>query len=196
MKFIFQFILIFLFFACKEDETRLNEDFCAIAYDGMNYEIKLNDSLCFEVPKLKFILFLYHDSIFKVEIDRENKEHYSLLKGSTKSQDTLNSLFNAYQKTTLKGQLKDIKENGIKHGCFTNGYFLIGRSDQTQFGLFDFTKYYEWRTYSNSKEIELQSKHFPKIYHTIYHTLNSKFWDYMSDEYHLKVLRTHYTKFY
>lgn len=187
MKFIFPILLLFILLACKDEPKALSEDFLAIGYDGRDHEITLSDSMSFEAPKLKFILFLYHDSIFKVEIDSQNKQSYSLLKGSTQSRDTLLSLFNSYQKTTLQSQLKNIKEHGIKHGCYTDGYFLFDLHGKIQFGLFEFTKFYDWRTHFPIKEIRLNPRQFPKIYETIYHMFNSKWWDYyMSNEYHYK----------
>lgn len=194
MKFIFSVILIVLILSSCEEPKPLSENFWAIGYDGRGHEITLNDSMCFEVPTLKCIVFLYHDSIFKVEIDQKNKDHYSLLKTNTKAKDTLISIFDTYRKTTLNSQLKEIQEHGMKHGCFTDGYFLFSTTKKLQFGLFEFTKYYNWRSHYHSKEIILTPKQFPKIYQTIYHQFNSKWWDYyMSNEYHFKDLRVHYT---
>lgn len=194
MKLIFSLLLVAMILtSCQEKAKPLNEDFSAIGYDRRGHEIVLNDSLCFDVPKLKFILFLYHDSIFKVEIDTENKQHYSLLKENNRYKDTLTSIFDSYRKITLKGQLKDIQKHGMKDGCFHDGYFLFRTNEQIQFGLFDFMNYYNWRQHYSPKEIELKPNQFPQIYQTIYHTFNSKWLDYyMSNEYHYKDLRVHY----
>lgn len=193
MKFIFTFLLVSsLLFACKEETSTLNENFCAIGYDRRGHEIKLNDSLFFEVPKLKFIVFLYHDSIFKVEIDHENKQHYSLLKGNDRTKRALASTFKSYKKTTLKDQLKDLQKGETKYGCFSDGYFLFRTNEHIQFGLFDFMNYYEWKGRHSSKEIALKPNQFPKIYQTIYHTFNSKWLDYyLSNEYNDKEHRTY-----
>lgn len=192
---LFALITITILTSCKNDSVPLNENFYAIGYDRRSHEIIINDSLTFEVPKLKFIVFFYHDTVFKVEIDDENKQHYSFLKGNTQSKEMLNEVFKSYQKTTLKGQLKHIQKHGMNLGCFSDGYFLFHKNDHTQFGLFDFMKYYDWRKHHSSKEIPLKPKRFPKIYQTVYHTFNSKWWDfYMSNEYHFKEMRLHYSR--
>jgi hypothetical protein len=195
MKFIFTaFLFAVLLASCKNEPKPLSEDFFAIAYDGRDHEITVNDSFALEVPKLKTIVFFYHDSIFKVELDH-NTEHYSLVKTTLSTRKTLISLFNSYQKTTLKAQLKEIKEHGLKHGCYTDGYFLFGENNQLQFGLFEFNKYYKWQLRFCPNEIPLNGKQFPKIYLQIYHTFNSKWKDYyFSDEYHFKDLRVHYSR--
>lgn len=190
---LFAFITITILASCKNNPEPLNEDFYAIGYDRRGHEIIINDSLCFEVPILKFIVFLYHDSVFKVEIDHKKKQHFSLLKGTNQSKEALIPIFNSYRKTTLKSQLKHIQKHGIIHGCFSDGYFLFRTNEQLQFGLFDFMNYYDWKKHYPSNEIRLRPDQFPRIYQTIYHTFNSKWWDYyMSNEYHFKELRLHY----
>lgn len=190
---LFAFITITILASCKNNPEPLNEDFYTIGYDRKGHEIKLNDSLFFEVPKLKFIVFLYHDSIFKVEIDHENKQHYSLLTGNDRTKIALDSTFKSYRKTTLNSQLKDLRKHKTRYGCFSDGYFLFRTNEQLQFGLFDFMNYYDWKKHYSSIEISLKPNQFPKIYQTIYHTFNSKWWDYyMSNEYHFKELRLHY----
>ena len=195
MKFIVIIpFLILALVSCKHEPKVLSEDFQAIAYDGRDHEISINDTLVFEVPKLKGIVFLYHDSIFKVEIDHKNKQHFSLIKANNKSLDSLISLFKSYQKTNLVTQLKEIKEHGIAHGCYKDGYFLFSKQENLQFGLFEFEKYYNWRLRYDPVEIPLKPEQFPKIYQTIYHTFNSKWKDYyLSNEYHYKELRIHYS---
>ncbi|MGV3610071.1 MAG: hypothetical protein ACO1N0_03915 [Fluviicola sp.] len=194
MKQVLLFLSILLFASCKEESNQLSEDFWAIAHDSKGHKITLNDSTYFEVPKLQYIVFLYHDSVFKVEIDREtSKEHYSLLTANDKVIDTLMASFDSYRKTNLKDQLQKFEENRLGYGCFSDGYFLFNTSHKIQFGLFDFMNYYSWRKYGRLKEMSLKPKQFPKIYQTVYHTFHSKWMDhYMSDEYHYKEQRTHY----
>lgn len=195
MKFIFIIpFLILALVSCKHEPKVLSEDYQAIAYDGRDHEISINDTLVFEVPKLKGIVFLYHDSIFKVEIDYKNKQHFSLIKANNKSLDSLISLFKFYQKTILGAQLKEIKEHGIAHGCYKDGYFLFSKQENLQFGLFEFQKYYDWLLRYPPVETSLKANQFPKIYQTIYHTFNSKWKDYyLSNEYHYEELRIHYS---
>lgn len=191
-KFFLALLPIVVLISCKDEPKALSEDFWAIAHDSRGHEISLNDSMFFIVPKIQCIVFLYHDSVFKVEIDREtNKEHYSLLKSGNKAaKDTLLSTFDSYRKTTLKEQLQEFRENGLGYGCFSDGYFLFNTSNKLQFGLFDFMDYYDWMKHSRSKEIPLTPKQFPKIYQNIYHTFNSKWRDYyLSNEYHYNNIR-------
>lgn len=191
MKFIFiMSFFILALVSCNNEPKALSEDFQAIAYEGRGHEISINDSLVFEVPKLKSILFLYHDSIFKIEIDYENRQNFSLLKANNKSMDSLISLFTSYQKTNLREQLDDIKG----HGCFKDGYFLFSKQENLQFGLFEFQKYYDWLLQYHPVEVQLKTTQFPKIYQTIYHTFNSKWKDYyFSNKYHYKEHRIHYS---
>ena len=195
-KFILALLPIVVLISCKDEPKALSEDFWAIGFDRRGHEIIINDSMCFEVPKLKCIVFLYHDSVFKVEIDREtNKEHYSLLTAENKAIDTLMATFDSYRKTNLKDQLQEFRENGLGYGCFSDGYFLFNTTNKIQFGLFDFMNYYDWTKHCRSKEMALTPKQFPKIYQTIFHTFNSKWRDYyLSNEYHYKELWFHHSK--
>jgi hypothetical protein len=179
---------------CQVKQKPLSEDFWAIGYDGRRSQITINNDFVFEAPKLKCIIFLYHDSLFMVKNDQDDNPQISLLINNKREKDSLKSLFESYQKTSLHGQLKEIEAHGMPLGCFTDGYFLFRKHDQIQFGLFNFMRYYEWMLQYHPKEIPLSLEKLPRIYPVIYHTFNSKWWDYyMSDTYHFKDLRIHYS---
>ena len=186
--------MLLIYYPIKNQHT-LSENFWVIGYDGGGHEIDLDQEMCMNAPKVKFLLFVYHDSIFTIEMEQGYKQRFCFLKCTNQSKDSLMSLLEPYQKTTLKKQLNAIKEHGIPHGCFTDGYHLFNLNDHMQFGLFDFTSYYYWRCHYPSKKIKLQPRQVPKVYEKIYHAFNSERWDYyMSNEYHYKGIRVHYSR--
>lgn len=194
MKFIFTTLLmisIFFFFGCKEEEKKLNEDYQAICFVSNGDEIALGNGTYMNPPIIHYVLFLYHDTIFQVQIQNE-KSTYSYLKYRNKGKDSLQSLFKKYNQTSLYEQLKSMKKNNYQGTCAPNGYFLSKSNQKLNFGLFLYRDYYDWSRKYSWKQISLTSAQFPKIYSTIYHTLNSKQWDYfMSNEYYYKDVRTH-----
>lgn len=177
-------------FSCNNKTKVLNEDYQAIYIETRGDLIQLNDDLYMHRHDYSQILFSYHDSVFK--ISRENgKEKYSYLKMKQQNLDSLNALFNKYNKTNLKEQLSLMKKYGTEHYCFGHGYVLFQKNYNHKFVLFDPHDFIynlgRWRY----NEINLSKRKFPKVHQTIQNMFNSKIWDYvMSDDYYYKVVRT------
>lgn len=194
MKLIFPFLLIiFLFSACKEDEKRLNENYKAICFVSNGDETEVGNGVYMNPPTIHYVLFIYHDTIFQVQI-RNKKSTYSYLKYRNKGKDSLQSTFNAFDKTSLKEQLQLMKKIQMtkSSGCGPEGYFLSQKNYKLNFGIFPYGEYNDWHGRYIYKEVPLTINQFPKIYSSIYHTLNSKQWDYfMSNDYYYKEVRTY-----
>ncbi|MGV3610070.1 MAG: hypothetical protein ACO1N0_03910 [Fluviicola sp.] len=177
--------------SCKGENKPLSEDFNAICFVSLGNEIELGNDLYMHSPKIHYILFTYHDTVFQAAI-KDEKTTYSYLKFRNKGKDSLQSIFKEYNKTTLAEQLKSLKKNEILISCAPEGYFLSGNMDQTNFGIFYYNDYGNWLRRYSHKEIKLKSDQFPNIYNTIYHTMNSKQWDYvMSNDYYYKDVRAY-----
>lgn len=192
MKFIFIILLLAgIFVSCKTKAKPLNEDFNAICFVSNGDEIEIEDGVFINPPKIHYTLFIYHDTIFQSVI-KNGENIYSYLKLRKHGKDSLQAILKQYDKTTLKKQLKSMKlpnDNGIN--CTPEGYFLSGSNENLNFRIFQYNDYSYWSRKYSYKEIKLESSQFPKIYSTIYHTLNSKQWDYyMSDDYFYKDVRT------
>lgn len=188
MKFIFTIpFLILALASCKHDPKALSEDFQAICFVSNGDEISLGNGVYMNSPTIHYILFLYHDSLFQVEIEQQ-KEHYYQLECNSKTKDSLISLLKSYQNISLKDQLKQ----GLRRSCGPTSYFLIESPKKRNFVHFDYMDYVDWRRHHRIKEMRMEKSLFPKIYSTIYHTFNSKQWDYlMSDDYYYKDVRTY-----
>lgn len=193
MKYIFTLLsLSTLLISCKEKTTPLSEDFHAICFVSNGDEIELGNGVFMNTPKIHFIQFVYHDTVFRVHIENK-KSTYSYLKFRNKGKDSLLSLLKQYDKTSLNQQLKSITEMNCDASCAPEGYFLFKKNEILKFGLFLYADYSKWSKRYSCKEVTLKSSQFPKIYQTIFHTFNSKQWDYfMSDDYHYKDVRTHH----
>ncbi|WP_341903431.1 hypothetical protein [Fluviicola taffensis] len=192
MKFIFSLSLILVVLSsCKDKVKPLNEDFNAICFISNGDEIEVGNEVFMNLPKIHYILFIYHDTVFQSVI-KNGESIYSYLKLRNHGKDSLQAILKQYDKTSLKKQLKSMKvhnDNGIN--CAPAGYFLSGSNKKLNFGIFRYNDYSYWSRKYSYKEIKLESNQFPKIYQTIYHTLNSKQWDYfMSDDYYYKEIRT------
>lgn len=177
-------------FSCNTKSKVLNEDYKAIYIETRRDLIQLNDNLYMHRHDYSQILFSYHDSVFK--ISRENgKEKYAYLKMNQQNLDSLNAIFNKYNKTNLKEQLSLRKKNGNGHYCFGQGYVLFQKNNEHKFVLFhphDFIKKLGRIRY---KEVNISKRKFPNVYQTIQNTFNSKIWDYvMSDDYYYRRDRT------
>lgn len=192
MKFIVIIpFLILALVSCKHEPKVLSEDFQAICFVSNGDEIALGNGVYMNRPVIHYVLFLYHDTVFQVQIS-DKQPAYFYLKCRRNGKDSLESLFEKYDKFSLNEQLKVMEKNGYEGTCAPNGYFLTRKSETLNFGLFTYMDYYEWSRHYHWKEIKLNPGQFPKIYPTIYHTLNSKQWDYfMSDAYYYKDVRTH-----
>ncbi|WP_343636811.1 hypothetical protein [Fluviicola sp.] len=191
MKLIYSILcILILLTSCKSENTPLNEDFRAICFVSNGDEIELGNGIYMNPPVIHYVLFLYHDTIFQVQI-RDKKSTCSYLKCRRNGKDSLESLFKEYDETSLNEQLKVMKKNGYLGTCSPDGYFLTRKNEILNFGLFIYMDYNQWSKHYYWKEIKLDPGQFPKIYPTIYHTLNSKQWDYfMSDDYYYKSVRT------
>lgn len=190
MRQIMIILSILFLVSCNSEQKPLDENFNTICFINDTYEIEVGNGAYMNIPKIQYVLFIYHDTIFQVSIENE-KSTYSFMKLRNKGKDSLQSIFKEYDKTYLKKQLKSMKENNYHGTCAPNGYFLSRNDEKLNFGIFFYRDYSNWiRRYSH-KEIQLKPAQFPQIYQTIYHTLNSKQWDYvMSDEYYYKDIRT------
>ncbi|MDH4473324.1 MAG: hypothetical protein QE487_12015 [Fluviicola sp.] len=185
--------LILVFVSCNsERETKMiNEDFQAIGFVGKGNEISVGNGLFMHSFKFQLILFVYHDTIFQIEINND-KPTYSYLKCSKETKGTLITALDRYNQTSLKEQLIDIKKNNLLGSCAPDGYFLFKKNAKLNFGLFAYESINDWIR-KDKRQIKLTDREFPKIYESIFHTLNSKGWDYfMSDDYHYKKLRFYY----
>lgn len=189
MKFIFMIaLLLFTLVSCKDKTKALSEDFQAICFVSNGDEISLGNGVYMNSPTIHYVLFLYHDTIFQVQI-KDKKNSWSYLTPRNNGLDSLISLFKKYDNTTLKEQLHLIQKRDytVNSSCGPKGYFLCKKDEKLNFGLFNYRDYNYWSRYYSWKETKLHSYQFPKIYSTIYHTLNSKKWDYlMSDDYYYK----------
>ncbi|WP_343605286.1 hypothetical protein [Fluviicola sp.] len=175
--------------SCKEEPVALSEDFYAVSFVSRGDDLYLRKNQYLETEKIHFVLFIYHDTIFQVDL-QEKKPRYSYLKCKPAVLDSLKSMFAVYEKTNLSKQLKDLKENGPKLSCIRDEYFLFRKGDQINFGIFDFMDYYDWYGRRATKEVKLKKYQFPQIYQTIYFGLNSRRWDYvMSNRYYYKEFR-------
>lgn len=197
MKFIviIPFLIVTLL-SCKNEPKPLSEDFQAICFVSDGNEIALGESVYMNAPVIHYIVFTYHDTIFQVSIGQK-KSVYSYLKTRNHGKDSLESLLKEYNRTSLKKQVQLMKKmhSDLSSGCGPQGYFLFRKNYNLNFGIFTYRKYTDWNRKYVYKEIPLTINQFPKIYSTIYHTLNSKQWDYfMSDDYYYKDVRT-YRKF-
>lgn len=194
MKFIVTIpFLILALVSCKHEPKVLSEDFQAICFVSNGDEIELGNGLYMNSPTIHYILFLYHDTIFQVQI-KNKKNSWSYLTPRNKGKDSLISLLKKYNKTSLKEQLHLIQKTDytVNSSCVPEGYFLCKKHETLNFGLFNYRDYDYWSRHYYWKETKLHSYQFPKIYSTIYHTFNSKQWDYlMSDEYYYKYVRTY-----
>jgi hypothetical protein len=188
MKFIFIIaLLLFTLVSCKDKTKALSEDFQAICFVSNGDEISLGNGVYMNSPTIHYVLFLYHDSLFQMEMEQK-KERYCLLKCSSKTKDSLTALLKSYEQISLKDQLK----KGLRRSCGPTSYFLKESPRKKNFVHFDYMDYVDWRMHNRIKEIDLEKNSFPRIYSTIYHTLNSKKWDYlMSDDYYYKEVRTY-----
>lgn len=177
--------------ACKEKIKPLNEDFHAICFVSNGDEMELGNGIFMNRPEIHFIQFVYHDTVFRVHIENK-KSTYSYLKFRNKGKDSLLSLLKQYDKTSLNQQLKSITETNCNASCAPKGYFLFKKNEKLNFGLFLYADYDNWVIKNRYHETTLKNSQFPKIYQTIYHTFNSKQWDYlMSDDYRYKDVRTY-----
>ncbi len=194
MKFIFIItIWLFALASCKGEPKVLSEDFQAICFVSNGDEIGLGNEVYMNSPTIHYVLFLYHDTIFQVQI-KDKKNSWSYLTPRNKGKDSLIFLFRKYDNTTLKEQLHLLKKRKytVNSSCGPEGYFLCKKHEKLNFGLFNYRDYSYWSRYYYWKETKLHSYQFPKIYSTIYHTFNSKQWDYlMSDDYYYKDVRTY-----
>ena len=183
-------IATILLFSCENKKKVLNEDFSAIGFVSRGYEMQLPKNLYMEIYQFHFILFTYHDTVFQVEI-KNNQPVYSYLKVGQRAKDSLAAALKPYKTTSLKKQLKLITKIYDHPSCAPAGYFLFSRN--LNFGIFHYAVYGDlYRHFLCGKEVRLKESQFPKIYQTIYHTLNSKHWDYfMSDDYRYKEVRTY-----
>lgn len=192
MKFISTlFLCLILLASCNEEPKSPSEDFQAICFVSNGTEIALGNGIYMNPPVIHYMLFLYHDTIFQVQI-RDKKSTYSYLKYRRHGKESLQLLFKTYDQTSLHEQLKSMKKNGYHGTCAPDGYFLSKNNGTLNFGLFIYRDYEDWSRHHFWKQIDLPSAQFPAIYPTIYHTLNSKQWDYfMSNAYYYKDVRTH-----
>jgi hypothetical protein len=185
--------LILVFISCNSElETNMvDEDFQAIGFVSKGNEISLGNGRFMHSFKFQLILFVYHDTIFQVEINNDKPTYY-YLKCSQETKGSLIAELDRYNQTSLKEQLIDIKKNNLLSSCAPDGYFLFNKNEKMNFGLFAYESLYQWFIKSK-RQIKLTDREFPKIYESIFHTLNSKGWDYfMSDDYHYKELRFYY----
>ena len=183
--------VFYLMVSCDTKTSPTNENYEAIAFMGNGEEIQLGNNLYMESQKIGFILFIYHDTIFQAKID-SSETTYSYIVKNDKLLDSIKETFKRYGKTTLKKQLVSMKTNGYSGTCSPDSYFLFGSNTKINFGLFYYMDYYDLIRRARPKEITIPEQKIPKIYSTIYHTLNSKIWDYyMSNDYYYKNVRTY-----
>ena len=188
---LFALITITILTSCKNDSVPLNEDFHAICFVSNGGEIDLGSGVFMNRPQIHFIQFVYHDTVFQVHI-KNQKSTYSWLKFRNKGKDSLLSVLEQYDKTSLKQQLKSMQETNVDASCAPEGDFLFKKDEKFNFGLFLYNDYSNWLKGYRYKEVKLKNTQFPKVYQNIYHTFNSKQWDYlMSDDYHYKDVRTY-----
>ncbi len=185
-------VLAFYFMvSCDTKTSTTNENYEAIAFMDNGEEIQLGNNLFMKSQKIGAILFIYHDTIFQAKING-TKTTYSYMAKNDKLLDAIRGTFKPYRNTTLKKQLVSMKMKGYSGTCSPDTYFLIGSNTQINFGLFNYMDYYVVIRSARTKEISIPEQKFPKIFTTIYHTLNSKIWDYyMSNDYYYKDLRTY-----
>lgn len=190
------FVLLFLInisvlSSCQVKEEQIIDDYKAVAIANINNEIKISPDLYMNQKKIGLILFIYHDTVFQAKLEG-NKTTYAYLNWNKQLKDSLNSCLGLYKSTNLKKQLKDLRENGILMTCSPEGYFLFSSNEQLNFGLFNYRDLGDLVNSNHYKEVVLSKNKFPKIYTTIYHTFNSKIWDYyMSNDYYYKENRTY-----
>jgi hypothetical protein len=182
------FISSTLLFSCKNKPEKQNEDFNAFGFISRKDELKLTKDYYMETYRFHMILFTYHDSIFQFEL-KNNQPLFYYLKVGQKATNDLMSKLEPYRKTTLKEQLKSTSEVNVSSSCGPEGYFLF--SQNLTFGIFDYSVYLDLhRSLRVGKKIPLKPHQFPKIFQTIYHTMNSNHWEYyMSDEYVYRNIR-------
>ncbi|AEA44853.1 hypothetical protein [Fluviicola taffensis] len=190
-RIILALFLIMIFASCRQNSKPLNEDFSAVCFLDSGDKVEVGSGVFMNPPKIHSILFVYHDSVFQVQI-KNKKSSYFYLKCRKTPKDSLLSLFSIYGKTTLKEQLKNKEETNCSSSCAPECYFLFKNSKKINFGIFYYHDYSEWTRRFGQNEVKLNPNQFPSIYQTIYHTLNSKHWDYfMSNDYYYKAIRTY-----
>lgn len=182
------FILILTFCtltfnSCDIEKNTHSEDYEAIAITNQGNKIKIDQNQFIVAQKIRYILFIYHDTIFQAEINRKSsKLIFSFLSTKTKLKDSFNRVFSHYSNKSLNKQLQSIKKSN-RETCAPHSYILIKKKNQSNFCLFNYGEYYEIIKNAHYKEIKLPKNKIPAIYFTIYHTLNSNIWDYfMSNE--------------
>ncbi|TSJ42335.1 hypothetical protein [Fluviicola chungangensis] len=194
MRFIFSIqLMILVLSSCKNELQTISEDFQAICLVSNGAEIELENGVYMSPPTIHYVLFLYHDTIFQVSIGQK-KSVYSYLKTRNHGKDSLESLMKEYNGTSLKKQVQLMKKmhSNLSSDCGPLGYFLFRKNYNLNFGIFPYREYTDWNRKYVYKEIPLTINQLPKIYSTIYHTLNSKQWDYfMSNDYYYKDVRTY-----
>ncbi len=137
MKFIVIIpFLILALVSCKHEPKVLSEDFQAICFVSNGDEISLGNGVYMNSPTIHYVLFLYHDTIFQVQI-KDKKNSWSYLTPRNKGKDSLISLLRKYNKTSLKEQLHLIQKTDytVSSSCGPKGYFLCKKNEKLNFGL-------------------------------------------------------------
>ena len=183
--------LIIICFGCNDKSKQLNEDYQAIGFISKGKEILLSDNLYMKTHRIHYILFTYHDSIFEV-IMKKKKFEYRYCKLPKKIAKLLQQTFDSNSNTNLEKQLKNLAKNGPQPVCGgAEGYFLKEKKGINNFGLFSFTEFINFAPALEQYSVPIKKSKFPPMFKNIYHTLNSKQWEYyMSDNYYHKGSRT------
>lgn len=187
---LFMFVLSVLI-SCESQKAAIDESYDAIAFTGNGDEIHLSKELYMRRHEITYILFRYHDTLFQAEISK-NATSYSFLKNDGVLMDSLKTNLSFYRNTNLKKQIKEVVHNGELVSCSPDGYFLFNSKDKLNFGKYDYREWSDLLHRKNFQKIKLPEHSFPKVYSAIYHTFNSKIWDYtMSKDYQYKSVRTY-----
>lgn len=183
---IFAIFCLGILSSCKTPK----KDDSIIAISLIESDPKLSEDLNFDCQKLCGIIFLYHDTIFKMEIANHKYFYYNTPK---KVNLEVQKMIKHPTGLTIKKQVEDIKKTppSCNRG---SGYLYIKENNKSKFLLCPYSFFTDMNKLMK-KEIPINKAKLPQIFNSLYCEINSKHWDYfMSEDYAYKDFRINHVR--
>jgi|GEM_PF-5955657 len=184
MQVPFLLLLVSIFVSCSS-ETPPDESFKGIGVLGYRKKIALEEGRYMEVPAFNYFVFMYHDSIFEIELDSLGKSTCYRIDYNPEEKHIADIFFTSIHNGNLQIPLKEYK------GSCAPDIIYLGNKDG-EFSVFSGLQYDDVELLFDLKQkrTKIRASKQPKIFTSKIYEFDSRYLrHYFSESYLYKDVR-------
>jgi hypothetical protein len=179
-------LLLLILTSCSAEQPPVTDDsFLGIGILGYREHVPSGRAYTIEIPTFNLFIFMYHDSIFQIEIDTLGKSTCYLMKYSYKTQSRADGIFQRIRNGNFRIPLKEYQSS-----CFPDLVYLSNKKEKTEFYGLPFHPAIRFLLSDKFKRIKIPASQQPEIFKAKMYEFDSRYLrHYFSDDYFYKDFR-------